>query len=196
MTHRLHVLPYADHVVLMQQGRIVAQGSYEELLVSCPEFIKMMQSLQNNDEDNGQDVTKKPKKKVVRERSEVKKRDATGAQAKLISSEERATGQIGFGVYRSYFHLNGGWIFGSVVLFLLVVSQVSRIANDFWLNVWVELKIPGWQTNDRYEEIYASLGVIQSIFMVVAGIVFCVGGVIASGRIHDMALLNVFKVSP
>jgi ABC-type multidrug transport system fused ATPase/permease subunit len=39
VTHRLSALPLADRVVLMNEGRIVAAGTHEELLQTSPEYV-------------------------------------------------------------------------------------------------------------------------------------------------------------
>lgn len=44
-THRLSVLPTTDRVIFMKEGRIVNQGSYEDLLKTDPEFRNFTASL-------------------------------------------------------------------------------------------------------------------------------------------------------
>lgn len=39
--HRLHLLPLFNHIVLFDDGRIIAQGSLEHLLKTCPQFQYM-----------------------------------------------------------------------------------------------------------------------------------------------------------
>lgn len=39
--HRLHLLPLFDRIYMFDQGRIIAAGSFEELLLVCPQFEHM-----------------------------------------------------------------------------------------------------------------------------------------------------------
>ena len=39
--HRLSLLERFDEVLVMQEGRLVAQGTMEELALSCPEFQRL-----------------------------------------------------------------------------------------------------------------------------------------------------------
>jgi ABC-type multidrug transport system fused ATPase/permease subunit len=39
--HRLSLLDRFDEILIMQEGRLVAQGSVEELALTCPEFQRL-----------------------------------------------------------------------------------------------------------------------------------------------------------
>jgi ATP-binding cassette subfamily B protein len=39
--HRLSLLGRFDEVLVMQEGRLVAQGTADELALSCPEFQRL-----------------------------------------------------------------------------------------------------------------------------------------------------------
>ena len=41
IAHRLSTIRQADNIVVLQNGSIVAQGSQEELLDSCPLYLDM-----------------------------------------------------------------------------------------------------------------------------------------------------------
>ena len=42
--HRLSLLDRFDQIIIMQEGRIVAQGSADELALTCPEFQRLTSS--------------------------------------------------------------------------------------------------------------------------------------------------------
>lgn len=42
--HRLHLLPLFDRVCLFDKGRIIASGTFDELLANCPEFQALWES--------------------------------------------------------------------------------------------------------------------------------------------------------
>ena len=44
IAHRLGTVAGADNIVVVEDGRIVAQGKQEELLASCPLYRQMWQS--------------------------------------------------------------------------------------------------------------------------------------------------------
>lgn len=42
--HRLHLLPYFDRIFVFDKGRLVACGTLDELLATCPEFVSLWES--------------------------------------------------------------------------------------------------------------------------------------------------------
>jgi ABC-type multidrug transport system, ATPase and permease components len=46
ISHNLSVASHADHILLMDQGKIVAEGSHQELLRSSPKYQKLWQQHQ------------------------------------------------------------------------------------------------------------------------------------------------------
>jgi ABC-type multidrug transport system fused ATPase/permease subunit len=42
IAHRLSTIRNCDRILVMDQGNIVGDGSYEELLVSCPLFEELV----------------------------------------------------------------------------------------------------------------------------------------------------------
>ena len=44
IAHRLSTIELADRIAFVQQGKIIAMGSYEELLQSCKEFAQLYYS--------------------------------------------------------------------------------------------------------------------------------------------------------
>ena len=41
IAHRLSTIEDADHIIYLDKGQKIAEGTKEELFVSCPEFKKM-----------------------------------------------------------------------------------------------------------------------------------------------------------
>lgn len=203
VTHRLHVLPSVDHIILMEGGVIIAQGTYEALLKDEPKFTAMVNQM---DGENGSDgpqtasTGEKERPKPLAMTSSIVRRKMTvdgvvNDQAKLVTGEERATGKVSWPAYKAYGQMSGGLLHAiTVFLLVFVVTQTIRVANDIWLSVWVERSILGWD-DLRYELVYASLGVAQAIAFIVSGVNVILGSIAACRQLHEKALASVLKVT-
>jgi ABC-type bacteriocin/lantibiotic exporter with double-glycine peptidase domain len=52
LTHRLHIAPLADQVVLLEQGRIAAVGTHRELLGRSPAYAALWAAHEHEREQN------------------------------------------------------------------------------------------------------------------------------------------------
>ncbi|KAJ3197071.1 hypothetical protein HK101_006256 [Irineochytrium annulatum] len=141
------VLPVCDHVIVMQNGMVVAQGTPAEV-ADNPNAVeithKTLSSSQLLDEaslneaeaatDQGKDKKKKETKDMVADASKA---------TKLVGDEENSTGSVATKVYLAYFASSGGPIF--VISFLLTYAIVYGVQffNDYWLKLWSDASSAG-----------------------------------------------------
>jgi ABC-type multidrug transport system fused ATPase/permease subunit len=51
-THGLHLLPLFDRICFFDKGRILANGTLKELLISCPQFVSLWEAMKCVTENN------------------------------------------------------------------------------------------------------------------------------------------------
>jgi ATP-binding cassette, subfamily B, bacterial len=44
VSHRLTTVKRADHIIMMEHGKIVGQGTYASMLADCPQFVELFAS--------------------------------------------------------------------------------------------------------------------------------------------------------
>ncbi len=44
VTHRLAAVKYCTKILVLQKGRIVAEGNHEELIATSPEYLRLWES--------------------------------------------------------------------------------------------------------------------------------------------------------
>ncbi|KAJ3144839.1 hypothetical protein HDU89_007726 [Geranomyces variabilis] len=205
-THQLHVLPQVDYIICMKGGRIVERGTYQDLMdVPNGDFAALMRSYggveEASSDDEADDVAQAAAAKalldqnvdeeIVLARIEKTIRQTKSAR-QLMSTEEKASGSVGLGVWLAYMNAAGGKMFLFWLLFLISIVQVSRVGTDLWLVEWTNYKISSL-SNGQYVAIYWAWGVFQTIMIYIFGMFFAFAGTRAARVLHGAALARVME---
>ncbi|GMF61673.1 unnamed protein product [Phytophthora fragariaefolia] len=144
------LLSRADYVVVMEDGFIACQGSYESVRAQFPhlalhttsvEGLASSQSKEKDDEVCGDktqnvdaDTIEIAKAAMVRDGEEKESKSA----GRLIRAEDRVKGKVGARVYKTYFDETG---FNGLVVILVIVlaycaGHAARTVVDWWPGHW------------------------------------------------------------
>ncbi|KAI0718208.1 multidrug resistance-associated ABC transporter [Cerioporus squamosus] len=159
VTHALHVLDKTDYIYVMDEGKIVEQGTYDELIQSSQMFARLIDEYGSQDKQEEPDVNDLQKPDAKQEDSKAAVPEAAqnldGAQD-LMQAEERLTGSVSWSVYAKYFRFAGGFLGFAVLVLFVVLSQSAQVANTLFLGFWT--------SQADYMGTYAALGVGSGIF--------------------------------
>lgn len=158
VTHSLHVLDKVDYIYVMDNGAIVEQGTYQDLMGDSVLFSRVMEEYGTQE--------KEKEEKVEDTKVAEKAADAAidkGAKKGLMQEEERLTGSVSANVYARYLRSAGGLYHLPLILVLLAGYQGSSVANNLFLGFWTSQSIHGFRSGD-YMGIYAALGIAIAIF--------------------------------
>ncbi|KAG0350280.1 hypothetical protein BG005_010189 [Podila minutissima] len=211
-THQLHVLPDVDYVVCLENGCIVDQGTYQELIAKKTDFYTLMKTYGGHEhDDDGKKLGRRrlsrsvsAGKTIVQAASdsddeitvllestepstEEDKKVVPGGQ---MTEEERAYGAVSTHVYKSYFDL-GGHFYWAFVVFLIFAQQAVGVAMNVWLSYWTEdkLSLSKW----TYIEVYVGAGVVQMIVVMIGSFMLVVAVLKSSRVMHDHAFVSVLS---
>uniref|UniRef100_H3H5U8 Uncharacterized protein n=1 Tax=Phytophthora ramorum TaxID=164328 RepID=H3H5U8_PHYRM len=148
------LLPYADLVVVMNDGVIAAQGSYVDVVARFP-HLGVHESRIGDDntakateetfvEDDIDPMFKPPRESESAQKtteSPVETKEETNdavLAGKLVQSEDRVRGTVSTRVYKTYFDESG---FNGIVVFVVLaiaycIAQTSRTVVDWWPGHW------------------------------------------------------------
>ncbi|KAJ3128571.1 hypothetical protein HK098_003997 [Nowakowskiella sp. JEL0407] len=212
VTHQLHFLPSVDYILLMEEGRIAEQGTYESLMTQKGAFFKLMENYGGIHSDDSEDSTIQSSSgtsKISEGPSQSNKgvqelrRDGTEKEtdekapavasenARLMQQEDRQLGHISGKVFLGYLNSSGGWLMGTGILTVVSLAQVFKILTDLWLTWWSSKRFTFSQ--NEYIGIYVGLGVVQGIFSILSGVIFAYGGTKAAVKMHERALSKIFR---
>ncbi len=133
VTHNLDILAYAKTVIVMENGQIVQQGSYSELLQVQGIFRSLIEEFGN----------KKMEREVFKEGHDgvesaamEKTTPANAIPINLIEQEERVKGSTSWQEYFRYASAVGGFAVILTHVANLTWKQVSRVGVTVWLGIW------------------------------------------------------------
>jgi ATP-binding cassette subfamily C (CFTR/MRP) protein 1 len=135
-THQLHVLSRCDRIVWVEEGRIQAVDTFDNLMANNEGFQQLMTMTSAEEEKEEVDDVNE----VEDEKKSAKKQKKKKPAAALMQEEDRAVKSVGWDVWIAYLKAGGGLWVGPLVFLLLVLSQGANISTSLWLSWWVSNK--------------------------------------------------------
>ncbi|KAL4600290.1 hypothetical protein ACB092_11G188100 [Castanea dentata] len=215
VTHQVEFLPAADLILVMQNGRIVQAGQFEELLKQKIGFedlvgahsqaLDSILSVENSsrtsespiaDDESNTDSTSNAELLRTQHDSEHNLSfEITEKGAKLVQDEEREKGSIGKEVYWSYLTIVKG---GALVPFILLAHlsyQVLQVASNYWM-AWASP--PTSETKPKLAMnfvllVYVVLALGSSLCVFVRAILLVKAGIWTSQKLFTNMLHSIFR---
>lgn len=131
VTHQLQYLKKVDQIIILNNGVIEAEGSYEELKDSGLDFAKLLDDLPSQEEEI--------KKRINMRRGSVHSIgsvDDEKLDAPSELQETRTVGSVSSEVYKSYFKSGGHCCTIIVLFFLFLLAQVAASSGDYFISYW------------------------------------------------------------
>ena len=188
-THQLHVLNRCDRIIWMQDGRIDAIDTFDNLMANNEEFVKLMAITAV--EEKEEEVAHVNDDEIAEEQKVQTKRTKKQTAAALMQAEERATSSVSWSVYVAYIKASGSIMVLPLILFLLVASQGANIITNIWLSWWVSDKYH--LSRGAYIGVYSALGAAQAILMFAFSYGLSYFGTRASKVMLQDAILRVLR---
>ncbi|KAA6384714.1 MAG: ABC transporter: Multidrug resistance-associated protein, ATP binding protein, partial [Streblomastix strix] len=132
MTNQLQYIDRADNIILLNKGRIVAQGTSSQLKeqgINFDEFI--IKSLKKDKKQKLQNKEKEVKDQTInKDELKVDNKEAQAAK-QILTEEEQETGSVSWGSYLSY-ALQLVPIWAVVPFLLLTITAVGIVIYQSW----------------------------------------------------------------
>lgn len=159
VTNALYYLPFADHILWLEDGRIAESGLYPALMAHGGRFADLVSKNVVTEDQTPADtaaaaaadsaaaaaaVTAAAAKKAAgpAEPSGIAGDKAAAAAAaggrNLTGIEEREQGNVAWPVIREYGKAAGGVKVALLVVALFAVEQCLKVGTDLWVGVWTQ----------------------------------------------------------
>jgi ATP-binding cassette subfamily C (CFTR/MRP) protein 4 len=183
VTHQLHVLPYADKILVLNSGRQIFFGNYEELQKNpiSQEFIGYISSTE--------EVSKKKSESTPSSESHSKKDTQT------ISAEEKAKGNVPFKIYYKFLKESlRSWFFLVLLILYSLFVQAIYVFVQYWIGFWSS-QSKSEQENPIYINILAILTSALILCLFIRNFILTNGILVSCERLHNKAVRSLVKTS-
>ncbi|KAL7891061.1 hypothetical protein AOLI_G00005370 [Acnodon oligacanthus] len=141
VTHQLQYLKTADHILVLKEGHMVAQGTYSELLRSGVDFTSLLKK--DEEEETVESFhTRTLSQNSVRSRTSSMISDKDDSEllpaepVQTMAEESRSEGTIGVRIYLKYFTAGVNKLMLLNFILLNLLAQACYILQDWWLAFW------------------------------------------------------------
>lgn len=193
-THQLHVLNRCDRIVVMDEGRIDAVDTFDNLMRDNELFRRLMSTSRQEDSKDEEEDAEELAEEEIEKPKEVETTPKAPAKpaAALMQQEEKATASVGWGVWKAYVRASGSYFNALVVFILLALANVANIWTSLWLSYWTSDKYPSFSTG-QYIGVYAGLGASVVVCMFVFSTYMTTCGTNASRTMLQRAMTRVLR---
>ncbi|CAN4101608.1 unnamed protein product [Withania somnifera] len=201
VTNQLHFLSQVDRIILVHDGMVKEEGTYEYLSNNGVLFQKLMENAgkmeEYTEEKENEDIDKSSKPVVNGEKNgvskEVGKDNKEEGKSVLIKQEERETGVVSWNVLMRYKNALGGtWVV--LILFMCyVLIESFRIGSSTWLSLWTDQSSSTRYSAGFYNLIYALLSFCQVLVTLANSYWLIMASLYAARRLHDAMLNSILR---
>ncbi|KAI8830678.1 P-loop containing nucleoside triphosphate hydrolase protein [Chytridium lagenaria] len=201
VTHQMHVLDQCDWIVVMDDGRVVEEGTFGELmgrkdeeglrkmmkdyLVSFHQLHRLRLLLGRSFHHLRRHH---PLRKASRKPSEL---PTSTTSTNLIAEEDRQRGGLKWSIVKDYWNRAGGAPMIALVGASVSLFALSNAVKDLWLAWWSDgtfgLSVGGYING------FAVLGVVNVVMMMVTAYALISAGYVAGKKLHEEALEGLMR---
>ncbi|KAL8152436.1 hypothetical protein V2J09_010196 [Rumex salicifolius] len=188
VTNQLHFLSQVDRIILVHDGMIKEEGTFEELSNNGPMFQKLMENAGKMEEyteeneqpvNNDQTVSEPIANGTVNDASKgAKDTQKPKGKSVLVKQEERETGVVSWNV---------------LVRYKNALGETLRVSSSTWLSYWTDQSGPKQYGSGFYNLVYALLSFGQVIVALTNSYWLITSSLYAAKRLHDAMLNSILR---
>ncbi|KAK4878922.1 hypothetical protein RN001_007068 [Aquatica leii] len=129
VTHQLQYLQHVDRIIVLENGTVKADGTFNELQKSNLNFLKLLKRSSEKDDDEHKES------RLVKYESAIKLDETP----KLVQ-EQRSTGTVSFSIYKDYFAACGSYALVFLVITLFIFVQLVLSGSFYFMTYWVNFE--------------------------------------------------------
>ncbi|KAF0712558.1 hypothetical protein As57867_004777, partial [Aphanomyces stellatus] len=167
-----HLLPYADRVILLAEGSIVGDGTFNELKADYPHLMNFTHSdlLPEEGAESSDEEVAQPGKRV----------------GGLVVTEDQVKGNVTWDSYSAYLGASGfnGYLVAFCIALVFTLAQVTLSMTDWFMSVWAR----DGPTSLSYGWAYVGLAAASIVLTYGRSMVVLLTSVLCSKNFHSRVL--------
>lgn len=202
ITHKVTLMKNVDKIIVLKDGRISEQGSYDELIDAKGDFSEILNQYINEEnaaKEESIEQSMSADKKLDDKMTSIKspRKDSTKDKGRLIAEEKQETGSVKWEVYKDFLMSMSMW-FISLTLLTFTGASAFNIGTNLWLTAWSEdstdpIRNNNTQVRNTRISVYAGFGFIEAVFNLIATTLLNLGLIQASKNVHSRMLEKILR---
>uniref|UniRef100_J3M4P3 ABC transporter C family member 13 n=1 Tax=Oryza brachyantha TaxID=4533 RepID=J3M4P3_ORYBR len=199
VTHQVEFLSKVDKILVMENGEITQEGTYEELLQPGTAFEQLVNAHKDSkttlDSDDRREGAKELgafqcQVSVVQQNSEAEISTGNLVSVQLTQEERRELGEIGLKPYKDYVSVSKGWF----LLGMILVTQCAFFGLQCLATYWLAMAIQNHQFSVTVVVgVYAAMATVSCLFAYVRSLIAAYFGLKASKEFFTGFMDSMFK---
>ena len=186
-THDMQILHRCDRILWMEQGRVRALGTYQDLIRDSPGFSALLRDPEDSEEV---DKARSQRPPGVNQRGSEELKDEGDVHPdsadSLIQGDNQGTKSVSWSVYGALFGPLSRILLLAFGLPTLLVGSASMVVTQLWLAWWSQLRFD--LKRNTYIGIYVALAVSQLLFLFLFGLIVGLRCNQSSRILHNQAV--------
>ncbi|XP_011043294.1 PREDICTED: ABC transporter C family member 12-like isoform X3 [Populus euphratica] len=203
VTNQLHFLPQVEKIILLSEGMIKEEGTFEELFKNSELFQKLMENAgkmeeQVKEKENSDNLDPKSSKAEANWENESPQKAGSTMKGKegksiLIKQEERERGVVSWNVLIRYNNALGGVWVVSILFLCYLLTEVFRVSRSTWLSFWTNQSTLESYRPGYFIFVYGLLSFGQVTVTLANSYWLISSSLHASKRLHDAMLDSILR---
>ncbi|KAG2625123.1 hypothetical protein PVAP13_3KG195427 [Panicum virgatum] len=199
VTHQVEFLSKVDKIMVMENGEITQEGTYQELLQSGTAFEQLVNAHKNSktpldSQEHGKEA-KKPgtfqyQIPMIPQNSEAEISTGNLLSVQLTEEEKRERGEAGLKPYKDYVSVSKGWF----LLVLIILAQCAFVVLQCLATYWLAIAVQNHQFSVVVVVgVYAVMATTSCLFAYIRSLLAAHFGLKASRKFFSGLMDSVFK---
>uniref|UniRef100_A0A0E0KZG8 ABC transporter C family member 13 n=3 Tax=Oryza punctata TaxID=4537 RepID=A0A0E0KZG8_ORYPU len=199
VTHQVEFLSKVDKILVMENGEITQEGTYNELLQSGTAFEQLVNAHKDSKTTLDTDDRREGAKELgafqyqvplIQQNSEAEISTGNLKSVQLTEEERRELGEIGLKPYKDYVSVSKGWF----LLAMILVTQCAFFGLQCLATYWLAVAIQNQQFSVAVVVgVYAVMATVSCLFAYVRSLIAAHFGLKASREFFSGFMNSVFK---